>query len=434
MYRDTTTSQAAVQDTSWRAGRPVEDPQKTKRWGFITAKPSEFLVHVRKGRVLERSSGQGATCFKWPWDAVAIVPTSLQQLRFKADQVTLEKVGVEVVGLAVFRISDPLTAYRVLNFSYPERAQQKLEETLTAMFVGATRRLVANLTIEDCMQKRKYALSDELLREIALVVGGEGMGTRGWGVVLDTIEVQEVRVLSDKVFSAMQAPFRAALDRKAREARTEAEREIATREADANRSIEQARIQAQLEIGEKQASYEQALLEATKLKSLREADVEREVSEAKALAEASVTEKRTEIERKEAEQRAHNAIAVHQLAVLEAQAENEAYATRSEALARRMELEKIAWVAELEHRRAEIEVVAAEGRVEAENALAQARADREQAEARARVLTAENLPSLASAVGQRFGEVKVVQMGGEGNAFSSIAQAIMGVLEVAKAS
>src|SRR5262245_40373008 len=111
-------------DGTWRAGKPVEDPDKTKRWGRVTAKPAEYLVHVRRGVVLEKSSGQGATCWKWPADAVAIVPTSLQRLSFVADQVTREKVGVQVVGLAVYRIADPLIAYRVLNFSFPERAQE----------------------------------------------------------------------------------------------------------------------------------------------------------------------------------------------------------------------------------------------------------------------------------------------------------------------
>src|SRR4051794_2957616 len=103
---------------SWRANRPEEDPEKTKRWGFVSAKPSEFLVHVRRGQVLP-TSGQGATCFKWPSDAVAIVPTSLQKLSFKADQVTVERIGVEVVGLAVYRVAEPLLAYRLVNFSFP---------------------------------------------------------------------------------------------------------------------------------------------------------------------------------------------------------------------------------------------------------------------------------------------------------------------------
>src|SRR5690349_260739 len=104
---------------SWRKDRPEEDPEKTKRWGRVIAKPSEFLVHVRRGRVLP-SSGQGASCWKWPGDAIAIVPTSLQKLAFKADQVTRERIGVEVSGLAVYRVAEPLLAYRVVNFSYPE--------------------------------------------------------------------------------------------------------------------------------------------------------------------------------------------------------------------------------------------------------------------------------------------------------------------------
>ncbi|MEM6732423.1 MAG: SPFH domain-containing protein, partial [Myxococcota bacterium] len=67
----------------WREGKPAEDPEKTKRWGRITAKPSEYLVVMRRGAVRERVSGQGGSCFKWPWDSVAIVPTSLQRLSFE---------------------------------------------------------------------------------------------------------------------------------------------------------------------------------------------------------------------------------------------------------------------------------------------------------------------------------------------------------------
>src|SRR4051794_29403890 len=68
-------------ETGWRAGKPEEDPEKMKKWGLITARPSEFLIHMRRGRVRE-VSGQGASCFKFPGDAVAIVPTSVQRLQF----------------------------------------------------------------------------------------------------------------------------------------------------------------------------------------------------------------------------------------------------------------------------------------------------------------------------------------------------------------
>jgi hypothetical protein len=101
----------------WRAGKPTEDPEKTKKWGWISARPSEFLIHMRRGKLMP-SSGQGASCFKWPGDSVAIVPTTIQKLRFMADQVTNEKVGVEVTGLAVYRIAEPMIAFRMLNLRW----------------------------------------------------------------------------------------------------------------------------------------------------------------------------------------------------------------------------------------------------------------------------------------------------------------------------
>lgn len=57
---------------------------------------------------------------------MAIIPTSIQRLQFVADQVTQEKVGVKVTGIAVYRVAEPLIAFRMLNFSFPERAQEKL--------------------------------------------------------------------------------------------------------------------------------------------------------------------------------------------------------------------------------------------------------------------------------------------------------------------
>ena len=392
---------------TWRAGRPVEDPEKTKRWGFVTAKPSEFLVHVRRGQVRLASSGQGATCFKWPWDSVAVVPTSLQRLAFTADQVTLEKVGVQVTGLAVYRIVEPLIAYRVLNFSYAERAQQKLEETLTAMLVGATRRLVANLEVDECLQKRKAALAVELLREIAPVVGGEGRPEdstdRGWGIVIDTIEIQEVRVLSESVFAAMQAPFRAALGRKAREARAEAEHKSALAESVATHEVERAGIESEAQLESRRGEIARARLEERTRDAIRMRELETEEQRARIDAEVAL-----------------------------ASIELEAQARKLEALSARTVLERTEQDAAIGRRRRDAEVLREVGGIEAEVELAKARVERERAEAAARLEIARRLPELAAAVGERFGEVRVTHIGSEGNPFGSIAQAVASVLELAR--
>ncbi len=73
--------------------------ERIPSWGRVTAQPHEFLIQIRDGKV--RRSGQGVSCFKMPGDSVTLIPTSISKLSFRADQVTLEKTGVEVTGLAV---------------------------------------------------------------------------------------------------------------------------------------------------------------------------------------------------------------------------------------------------------------------------------------------------------------------------------------------
>lgn len=382
----TANPKTTLPSTTWRAQRPAEDPDKLKRWGFITAKPSEYLVHVRGGRVLTKSSGQGASCFKRPRDAVAVVPTSIQRLSFAADQVTTEKVGVEVKGLAVYRITDPLLAYRLLNFSFPERAQMKLEETLTGMFIGATRRLVANLSVEDCLTKRKSALAEELLKEVAPVVGARGRPDdtthQGWGVVIDTIEIQEVRILSERVFRDLQAPYRSAIEEKAKSAEEGVRRALAEQQIEAQRVLQRKRHEA--------AQAEQ--------ESEAEREVQRAALEAKK-AEAWIESSAIEAKRRlmEAEAERTKALADAEIQRIAAQAEREAG-----------EL-----TLEIERKKAELE--------------------RMRLESEAKLKAMERLPDLAAAMGKRVKEVRIQQLGA-GDGTAGLAQTVSALKQVVKAA
>jgi regulator of protease activity HflC (stomatin/prohibitin superfamily) len=232
----------------WRSGKPVEDPDKLKRWGTVGAQPSEFLVCTRRGEIDLARSGQGRRIFKWPWESVAIVPTTLQRIEFTADQITREHVGVVVTGIAVYRIAEPLLAFRVLNFTYGEAASEKLGATLREMFIGAVRRLVANLSLDECLTRRKETIAGYLMQEIAPVVGGEGSPLdttgKGWGVVIDTIEIQQVRIQSQQVFEHLQAPYRAEIAARAELAELERARAIAERRAETERLGQEAQLEA----------------------------------------------------------------------------------------------------------------------------------------------------------------------------------------------
>ena len=399
--------------SGWRAGRPVEDPEKTKRWGFVTAKPSEYLIHVRRGKVRRRTTGQGASCFKWPWDSVAVVPTTISRLQFAADQVTREKVGVEVAGLAVYRIVTPEVTFRMLNFSFGERASLKLAEILGEMLVGATRRLVANLTVEETMTHRKSAIAAELMAELGPVLEGSGRSDDttvcGWGVVLDTVEIQNVRVLSKAVFTNMQARYRAELATQARQAELDSVRAIAEREAEGRREIEAARLESERATREMRATAETkaAQIEANetsrreamqaKLEAQRQEQLTTEAIEAVdrkrriATAESELAEQRHQQAQQEAEreaalreQKQRSAAALRELASLAGEA-----ITRRELALRKLE--------------GEVDNVLAEDRKRIDNLVS---------EESIRLSVVEKaLPALASKLAPEIGELNVTNLG-----------------------
>lgn len=439
-----------------------------KRWGWISAKPSEFLIQMRGGRVV--SSGQGATVFKWPWESVAIVPTTVQRLQFVADQITREKVGVKVVGIAVYRIAEPLLACRMLNFSFPERAQEKLEEMMAEMCMGASRRLIANLTVEQCLTERKDALAHELIREIAPVVQGRGRledaTDRGWGLVVDTIEIQDVRVMSAQVFANMQAPFRQEQERVAREAELAKQRAIRTDETSTERQLELTRVAASTEVRrQKQQAEEEAKVE----KVLSDARVEeqrlaleranrqvlisneRELQLAKLLAEQELRSRKQKADEQQAmekqqadarlmQERLHSEV---EAAQLEAQSELARHQARLAAASQQAELVKAqvavaearALLAELDAKTVEFEVRRQTllGNFELDRAARQKGIDNTVSSELIQLTVANKLPELAQAFQQKMGEVHITAVDGA-NPYGYIAAAVEGVLGLARSA
>ena len=379
----------------WRSGKPVEDPDKLKRWGFVGAKPSEYLVCTRRGQVDRRRSGQGLRIFKWPWDSVAIVPTTLQRIEFTADQITREHVGVSVTGIAVYRIAEPLLAFRVLNFTFAEAASEKLGATLREMFVGAARRLIANLSLQECLTRRKETIAGYLMEEIAPVVGGEGSPadttSKGWGVVLDTIEIQQVTIQSPQVFAHLQAPYRAEIAARAELAELERGRQVAEVEAHeaARRAVHQ------IQIAEEQRR-------------------------AKAAAEVAALE--AEHERVEASHRAEVVAQEHAraLELARAEAEHERERRRAEVA-----LEVRRREAEADDHERQLEVAHQRRLAEIELLLARDRILRE--------LVTHGLPQIAQALRQSIGTVHYTQIGGDGDGpLGAVPAAIGQLLAIAR--
>ncbi|HEU0030506.1 MAG TPA: hypothetical protein VFQ53_07735 [Kofleriaceae bacterium] len=390
-------------EAGWRSGKPIEDPEKLKSWGWVGAKPSEYLVCTRGGTIARRRSGQGVRIFKWPWESVAIVPTTLQRIEFVADQITREKIGVEVAGIAVYRIAEPELAFRVLNFTYGEAAAEKLAQTLREMFVGAARRLVANLSLDECLTRRKETIAHFLMEEIRPVVSGEGSPedttATGWGVVIDTIEIQQVIIQSPQVFAHLQAPFRAEIAARAELADLERARQVSERRAETERRTQEAELET---------------LRATRaLKARTEAEA-------------------TEVETREAARRAEMQAAA-EIARLEADAARVATAHRAalRELEHQQAMRRQQEEAELESQRRAAEARDAENQldvahqrrlVELEQLVAASRIQRELVAA---------LPQIATALAPHAETLHVTQIG-DGSAVTSVPSAIAQLVAIAR--
>jgi regulator of protease activity HflC (stomatin/prohibitin superfamily) len=408
----------------WRSGKPVEDPEKLKRWGYIGAKPSEYLVCTHKGEVDRKRSGQGMRIFKWPWLSVSIVPTTLQRIEFTADQVTRERVGVSVSGIAVYRVAEPLLAFRVLNFTFGEAASEKLASTLREMFIGAARRLIANLSLDECLTRRKESIAGFLMDEIAPVVGGEGSPEdsthKGWGVVIDTIEIQQVQIQSAQVFAHLQAPYRAEIAARAELADLERQRQLAERRAETERLSQEAQLESMRATRALKARTEAEATEVEAHEAARRAEMQAaaarrntELERDRALHQIQIAEEQrrakaaAEVAALEAERARIEAL--HAQAALEVEHQRTLEAAKQAA---EVERNRVQADLALELRRREVEARDHEAQLDAAHQLRLAEIERLLTQGRVKhELVKEGLPAIAKALSQSYGTVHYTQIG-----------------------
>jgi flotillin len=248
-------SEKVVLDELEIATNTPERRERRGRWGYVSALPSEYLIVYRRGKLRDKVSGQGARCFKWPSDTVAIVPTTLKEVLFRANQITIDNVDVQLRGMVLYRIVDPLRIYRLVNFTNREQAEAKLGRIVADTCRSTAKWLVANMTVDQCMRRRKEEIATALTAEVARVVGSGDPA--GWGVEIVTVDIQDIFIQDDQLFAAMQARFKAEKEGEAARARLEADREVqrhaiaverALAEEKQQLSLEQARLASEVEL------------------------------------------------------------------------------------------------------------------------------------------------------------------------------------------
>jgi regulator of protease activity HflC (stomatin/prohibitin superfamily) len=253
-----------------------DDARVRKVWGYVSAYPHEYLIHFRGGRLSERTSGQGARCYKWPADTVFIIPTSLKEIVFQANQLSADNVDVRIRGMAIYRISNPMRIYTMLNFSDRQRAEEKLARMIGDLCRSNAKWLVANMNVDECMRKRKEDIAESLRQEVSLVVADP---ETGWGVEIVTVDIQDVYIQDDEIFEAMQTEFKAEKLRESQLSQLEMEKDLDVRRLAQERELAEHRRDNELEKAHIQAEIKNEEMGIQKDLQVRELQQERELAE-----------------------------------------------------------------------------------------------------------------------------------------------------------
>src|SRR5438067_2692364 len=161
-----------------------------KKFGYVIARPSEFIIHQRFGKI--RRQGRGISFFCLPVvDRYYRIPSTTHALGFAADQITAENQGVEVSGFAIWKISDPAKASVNFDFVEPSNSLQTITTHLKDVVESAIRHQVANMTMEDVLRKRGTIIL-RLKGELAYIADQ-------WGLTIETIEIKNVQIMSEQL-------------------------------------------------------------------------------------------------------------------------------------------------------------------------------------------------------------------------------------------
>ena len=189
---------------------------------FVTVNPSDYAIVFKKGNIIKE--GRGFRFFCTPRIQYVIIPGNVKNITFAADQISRENQGVEVSGFAIWKVGEPKKIYQHFDFKQDIETMEQVSEFLKDVVESAIRHMVANMTIEEVLRKRGTIIL-QLKKELEYI-------TEQWGIVVETIEIKNVRILSKTLFDNMQAKFRNAV-------RLEAE----TNSIETEKQIEEQRIQ-----------------------------------------------------------------------------------------------------------------------------------------------------------------------------------------------
>ncbi len=170
---------------------------------FVRANPNQYLLTGRDGRLLNR--GSAVQKYLWPGTVYVLVPSTKQEAQFAFTQETRDGIPVRFKGIVIYRITDPIAAARLFDFTAGQGTTQ-INELLTHVALGELRHAVSGMTMVECIEQRKTTLSGVV--ETALEATIHPHGANDWGLTLEVAQLAQVFIVDADLRQQLEAEIR----------------------------------------------------------------------------------------------------------------------------------------------------------------------------------------------------------------------------------
>lgn len=170
---------------------------------FVRANPNQYLLTGRDGRLLNR--GSAVQRFLWPGTVYVLVPSTKQEAQFAFTQETRDGIPVRFKGIVIYRITDPIAAAQLFDFTAGHGTGQ-INELLTHVALGELRHAVSHMTMVQCIEQRKTTLSEVVQRALEATV--HPTDADDWGLTLEVAQLAQVFIVDADLRQQLEAEIR----------------------------------------------------------------------------------------------------------------------------------------------------------------------------------------------------------------------------------
>ncbi len=172
---------------------------------FVRANPNQYLLTGRRGKLVNR--GAAVQAFLTPGTVFVLVPSTKQEAEFAFTQETKDGIPLRFKGIVVYRITEPTAAAQLFDFNGPSGVDQ-VNALLTHVALGELRHTVSHMTMVECIEQRKTALTSVVREALETTILGDGEGNGQWGILIEVVQVAQVYIVDAELRQQLEAQVR----------------------------------------------------------------------------------------------------------------------------------------------------------------------------------------------------------------------------------